>query len=61
MKNNSRERKQQRRERARVSLIRARESWKATFEDERTTEGMKDKAAVNIIRIDRELEVIGGK
>ena len=61
MKNNSRARRQQRRDHARVSLIRQREIHKDTFMDERTTEKTKDSAAKQIIRIDRELEALGMK
>jgi hypothetical protein len=61
MRNNSKTRQQQRRDNARVSLIRTREMHLATFEDERTTEKTKDQAALQIIRIDRELEALGVK
>lgn len=58
MKNNSKSRKIQRRERARVGLIRSIEMNTDLIQDDRTTQHTREITQIKIDRAKRELEVL---
>jgi len=61
MKNNSRERKAQRRERARVGLIRTIEMNTELIADDRTTQHTREIAQIKLDRSKKELARLGEK